>query len=420
MPELHHDEKANASITLGDVVRQTAHNFPDSRFHPTVYAQTPFYIISGIKTGEFGFSANSDGVGTKPEFSERLYDQSIRRGSPDPGFFEERAFDAMAMIESDAARFGMYLPAVTNTIDFNNASDSKVVSALAKGLKAAANEGQFAILNGETAELGYRTSGYGDVRLNWNAVANPLINPDKLILGKELQPGQPVVAVRETSIRSNGLTKARAILEAAFMVSEGLTGKREYVERELTKNGVVLGEEDVMGILTRIFGHDALEQVLPPWHELYPDVTRELSMPSRLYGPFMYAAQGKIDEPKNVDIVAAAHISGGGIPEKAKRMLQTKGLGISIDPVFPDPSGIKSLMEIYNNLPDYAKAELNMNDMKACEQWNRGIGFLMVAKDKNEAEKLLELGIEHDYDVAIAGKVIEKPEIQFRGHTWTY
>lgn len=418
--EIQHDEKAIASLTLGDVVRQTAHNFPDSRFHPVVYAQTQFYTISGIRTGEYAFSANSDGIGTKPEFSERLYAKSILDGNPDPEVFANRAYDAMAMIESDVARWGMYLPAVTNTIDFNSASDKSVVAAIARGLKAAADEGQFAVINGETAELGYRTSGYGDVRINWNAAANPLVNPDKLYLGRELAPGQPVVAVRETSIRSNGLTKARAILEADYLVSQGLTGKKEYVERELTRQGVTLGETDIIGILTTIFGHDALEQVLPPWHELRPEVTKQLSMPSRLYGPLIYASQGKIDEPKNVDIVAAAHISGGGIPEKAKRILQEKGLGISLDAVFPEPPGIQSLLQIYDALPEFAKEGLKLNDRIACEQWNRGIGFLIVTKNMNEAEKLIELGTDKDYELAIAGKIIDRPEVQFRGHTWLH
>lgn len=420
MSEKIFDEKANASLTLGDVVRQTAHNFPDSRFHPQVYAQTQFYTISGIRAGEYAFSANSDGLGTKLEFSERLYAKSILDGKPDPEVFTDRAFDLMAMIESDAARWGMYLPAITNTIDFNTASDVRVVSAIAKGLKNAADAGQFAVINGETAELGYRTSGYGDVHINWNASANPLANPDKLFLGKELAPGQPVVAVRETSIRSNGLTMARAILEADYMVQQGLSGKKEYVERELTRQGVVLGDKDIIGILTTIFGHDALEQVLPPWHELQPEVTKQLSMPSKLYSPLIYSAQGKIDEPKNVDIIAAAHISGGGIPEKAKRMLQTKRLGVSIDSVFPEPSGIQSLVEIYNALPDFAKEGLKLNDRIASEQWNRGIGFLIVTKNMEEAKKLIDLGTAKDYQLAIAGKIIDKSEVQFRGHTWQY
>jgi len=204
------------------------------------------------------------------------------------------------------------------------------------------------------------------------------------------------------------------------MVRQGLTGKKEYVMRELTANGVILGERDIVGILSGIFGHDVLEQVLTPWHELHPEVTRQLLSPSRLYGPLMYAAQGKIDEPRNVDIVAAAHITGGGIPEKAKRMVENSRLGISLDAVFPDPAAVSSLLSIAENLPDDVRDGLSIDDRKACEQWNRGIGFLIVARDLNEAEKLVELGIEHDYDVAIAGKVIDSPQIQFRGHTWSY
>ena len=420
MTELVHDEKGLASMTLGEVVRQTSGNYPDFRFHPRIYENTSHYTIAGIDPSPYSFWPTADGIDPKPELAERLYARSVVEGFPEAQLFESLAFDTLAMIDGDEARFGRYMVGAANIIDMNTASNREVIGALARGLKAACDEGSFALLNGETAELGYRSSGYGDTRINWNAVGISVFNPDKLILGKELAPGQPVVATRENSIRSNGLTKARAILEADWMVRQGLTGKKEYVMRELTANGVILGERDIVGILSGIFGHDVLEQVLTPWHELHPEVTRQLLSPSRLYGPLMYAAQGKIDEPRNVDIVAAAHITGGGIPEKAKRMVENSRLGISLDAVFPDPAAVSSLLSIAENLPDDVRDGLSIDDRKACEQWNRGIGFLIVARDLNEAEKLVELGIEHDYDVAIAGKVIDSPQIQFRGHTWSY
>ncbi len=418
MAEMFRDEKAVASITLGDVVRQTATNYPDSRFHPQIIEQTPHYTIAGINTHQFPVWVTADGIGTKPEFSERMYDESIFMNNPWADAFETRAFDTMAMIESDEARFGRYMVGAANIIDMNKASNMEVISALARGLKKAADSGRFAILNGETAELSYRASGYGDVHLNWNAVGLSVFNPDKLILGKDLRPGQPIVALREKSIRSNGLTKARAILETDYLLRQGLKSKSEYVARELTSRGITLGDNDIEGLLASIFGHDALEQVLPPWHKDKPEVAKQFLEPSKLYGPAMYAAQGKIDEPRNVEMVAAAHISGGGVPEKARRMVESKGLGISIDAVFPDPEAVSSLLRIAETFPDEVKAKLKIDDRIACEQWNRGIGFLVVTPSMTEANRFIELVAAEGYEAAVAGKTIDKPLIQFRGYDW--
>lgn len=418
--QLQPDEKGVASLTLGDVITQTAENYPDPRFHPDIILRTGHYTFAGINTHGFPLWVTADGIGTKPEFSERLYNESIAAGLPTPEVFESRAFDVMAMIESDEARFGRYMVGAANVVDMNSAIDSNVVNSVAKGLKSAADIGGFAILNGETAELGYRTSGYGNVRLNWNAVGVSVFNPNKLILGENLAPDQPVVAIREKSIRSNGLTKARAILETDFLLRHGMQTKSEYVVRELTKQGVILGDNDVEGLLASIFGHDALEQVLPPWHKESPTVARQLLEPSTLYGPLMYLAQGKIDEPRNVQMVAAAHISGGGIPEKARRMVEQKGLGVSLDAVFPNPEAMASLLKIAESFPEEVRERIKINDRIAYEQWNGGVGFMIVTPNKAEAHQLVDLAATHGYEAAITGKIIDKPEIQFRGHTWTY
>ena len=419
--EIQPDQKGSASLTLGEVVRQTANNFPDSRFHPHIYEQTPYYTIAGIDPRPYSIWPTADGIGTKPELAEKLYAHSILQGYAKPELFESLAFDVMAMIESDEARFGRYMVGAANIIDVNSAEDTEVVGALARGLKRAADEGGFAILNGETAELGYRSSGYGDTRVNWNAVGISLVNPDKLILGKELEAGQPIVAFREQSIRSNGLTRARAILEADYFAKQGYDEKREYVLDTLAKRGISSSNgADIVNILSEHMGHDFLEQVLPPWHTLRPNVVLELLKPSTLYGPVIQKAQGRIDGPREVGMVAAAHISGGGVPEKAKRMVENKGLGVEIFSEFSDPDGVKSLMEIANNLPEKVRERLNINERTASEQWNRGIGFLVVTPNIAEADALVELSARNGREAAVVGHVINVPEIHWRGNVWKY
>lgn len=417
---LRHDEKGEASLTLGDVIRQTTDNYPDPRFRPRIYETTTHYTIAGIDPHGFSFWPTADGIGTKPELAERLYTDSVKAGVPNPDVYSSLAFDTLAMIDGDEARFGRYMVGVANVVDMNTAEDTSVVGALASGLKAACDEGGFALLNGETAELGYRTSGYGKTRLNWNAVGISVFNPHKLILGKDLQPGQPIVAFRERSIRSNGLSKARAILETDFLLKQGFNSKEEYVHGRFASHGVIFDRTKMGEILADIFGHDALEQVLPPWHTMHPDITRQLLQPSRLYGPVMREALNRIDEPRWLTITAASHITGGGIPEKMKRMVEAKGLGAAIDPVFPDPEGVTSLLRIASTFPAEVQAKVKINDRVACEQWNRGIGFVMVTEHKQGARKLIDIAEAMGYEAAVAGEITDKPEINWRGHTWEY
>lgn len=414
--ELHHDEKAKASLTLGDVIRQTAKNYSDPRFHPKIFEETPFYVHAGIDPSPYRIWPTADGIGTKPELAERWYTDI----SQNADVFEDLAFDTLAMIDGDEARFGKYMVGVAEIVDVNSAENQEVISALARGLKRACDEGHFALLTGETAELGYRTSGYGDTRLNWNAFGLSVINPDKLLLGKDLKPCQPIVAIKEKSIRSNGLTKARLILETAYLLAEGFGSKSEIIHHELRKEGVIFDGTTIDGILRGIFGHDAIEQVLIPWHYRYPATVKQLLMPSRLYGPLMYKAQGKIDEPRNVGMVAAAHVSGGGVPEKARRMVEMKGLGAVIDSVFPDPESVTSLLSIYETFPQGVKDKLGVTDRVACQQWNRGIGFMVVTENEEEAKKLVDIAAEENYEAKVAGEITDKREITFRGHTWTY
>lgn len=416
------DLKGQASSTLGDVIVQTRDNFPDKRYRPKVHLDTLQYHLYGIDPSPYQIWVTADGIGTKPELAERLTDATnpLRGGDPqDYNYFESLAYDVFAMIESDEARWGRFLLGIAQVIDANTATP-EVISDIARGTKKACDEGGFALLNGETAELGYRVSGYGQSRINWNAVGVSLINPEKLILGQELAPGQLVVGLQEGSIRSNGLTKAREILETAYLSSRGYPSKEAYVLEELDSHLAVplLDGHGVLPFLQKLLGRSFLEQVLIPWHDDFPKITRELLKPSTLYGMFMYAAQNGIDGERDINIVAAAHISGGGVPEKVKRMVEVKRLGAHLEPVFPDPTGVEMLLNLAQTLPN--QGEDLINDRSACEQWNRGIGFVVVVKTEDDAEKLCDLGQRFNIPAMTVGEILGEPKIEWRGHTWTY
>lgn len=437
--ELSPDQKGQASLTLGEVIQTTRQNFPDSRYHPNIYLDTPQYHIYGIDPSPYQIWVTADGIGTKPELAERWSMINSLGGTPNYRCFGNLAFDTFAMIDGDEARFGRQLLGIANILDMNEV-DPQAIFWLAVGAKNACDTGRFALLNGETAELGYRSSGYGKIRVNWNAVGVSLIVPDKLILGQELEAGQPLVVFREKSIRSNGLTRARAILEAAFIHKRGYQSKENFFLRHLYHhvNEVLNTDEenplnkeatrgladsvaspDFLRFLDQTMGHPFLEQVLLPWHELDERILDDLLEPSTLYGKVINEAQGWVGGKKQVNITAAAHITGGGIPEKVKRMVEPQKLGAYLEPVFPDPKAIKRLFEIADTLPKWARNKL-INDRIACQQWNRGIGFVVATKTKGDANKLVQIAEELGYEAAVAGRITDKPQIKFRGHTWAY
>src|ERR1051325_3946941 len=91
---------------------------------------------------------NSDGVGTKIELAERLNDHRTI------------AFDLFAMVCDDAAINGAEPLLVASVLDFSRLS-TDVVAQLAHGLVNAAKVARVCVINGETAELGARVSGFG-------------------------------------------------------------------------------------------------------------------------------------------------------------------------------------------------------------------------------------------------------------------
>jgi phosphoribosylaminoimidazole (AIR) synthetase len=420
------DDKGSASLTLGQVIEETRDNFQDPRFRPEPVARSAYYHHFGIKTHPYGFTVTVDGTGTKPELAERQVTSAKKKNAPVDYYpYSNLAFDVFAMVESDIARFGRFVLGVANVVDTNKATP-EVTTALAQGMRLACDTGKFALLNGETAELKHRTSGYGDERINWNAFGVALINPEKELLGAELEPGQPLVAVREYGIRSNGLTLAREILEADYLRELGYVNKEEYFmdkyREHLVRSGIIKAKRDVYShsiieFLDQIMGHNFLEQVLPPWHESHSETVNKLLSPSVLFSPLMYAAQGGVDGPRPIEMTGAAHISGGGIPGKMKRMVEPKGLGARVEVVFPEPEAITNLLEI-GKRHEEKTGEILVTEQKASENWGRGIGFVVATKTMNDADELVKMADKLGYEAKIAGEIIDRPEVDFKGIIW--
>jgi phosphoribosylaminoimidazole (AIR) synthetase len=417
MPILVADEKELASRTLADVIRRTKDNFPDERFRPENILEKDINEIYAFKILQHWLSANSDGTGTKPELAERL---ATMEGNY--AYYESIAFDLLAMVIDDVAREGGFAVGVVNCLDVNSADDVEFIAALACGLERACNAGMVPLISGETAELGHRTPGWGKNHLNWNAVAIKIVNELKQINGSKLAAGQPVVALREQSIRSNGLTDARNIVELAYLNREfGVRDRRaaivEYVRRKLLGSVSAQVIDQVIDVLPG--ENDIWSHIQLPWHEMYPDLTKKLLTPSTIYAPAIYAAQGGVDGEVRIPIVGCAHISGGGVPTKAKRMLEGKGLGLSLASVFPAPSGVNELIELAQT-HGYSKGGQLFDKRRAAATWNMGVGKLCAFETPSHADEFVTLANGMGYEAAVAGEITNQKKIEWCGETWEY
>jgi phosphoribosylformylglycinamidine cyclo-ligase len=419
------DEKELASRTLADVIDKTRDFFPDGNYRPIQIQQRQVNSQFGIRTAPHQVFMNCDGIGTKPELAERLLAMTGNYK-----YLEGLAFDCVAMVADDSARFGYFVLGVANNLDVNSAGDGEFVAALSRGLYRAAKAGRFPILNGETAELGYRSPGYGKSHLNWNMTAMTLINDQKIIDGSKLRPGQPVVALREKSIRSNGLSKARLIMENAYLQKNKIEDKLSHISRQIWEriydlqagpaNPPVFPTLDsVKAFMGSELGEQMMSNVHLPWHEEFQGLTEELLQPSTIYAPLIYEAQGGVDGEEEISLVACAHISGGGVPLKARRMLENKGLGLDMGTPFDDPKAVRQLIDLAYDNPDKIGQPL-VNEKTACEQWNRGVGYLAVTEDDDSAKGLVDMAAKRGYEAAISGKIIDERVIKYRGESWKY
>lgn len=174
-----------------------------------------------------------------------------------------------------------------------------------------------------------------------------LADKPKMIDGSKLKAGDVLVALRSSGVHSNGFSLVRKV----FDINEN-TINNTYPELDKT-----LGET--------------------------------LLTPTKIYVKPLFALM------KEVEVKAVSHITGGGFYENIPRMLND-GLSAKINksavPVLP----IFDLIQRVGGISEH--------DM--FNTFNMGVGML-VAVDKNDADKALEVLKANGEDAVIIGEVVE-------------
>lgn len=291
----------------------------------------------------------SDGVATKAELAERA------------GRFDTLAYDLLAMVCDDAVIRGGEPVLLKSVLDVNTlgADETRLtyIQQLAEGYVAAAKVAQVAVINGELAQLNDRIGDLDSFHLEWSADITWFAHESRLITGYEVKPGDIIVAFEEPGLRCNGISLVRKIL-------------------------------------TQYYGNE--------WHTASFNGQKLIDvalLPSIIYTPILNDLIGgyNLSHTPQANIHAAAHITGGGIPEKLGRALRASGCGAVIDEPF-SPS----------NLMLHCQELGNVTDFEAYKTWNMGNGMMIITP---EADKVIAAARRHNINAKAVGVVTEQSGI---------
>lgn len=285
------------------------------------------------------------------------------------GDFSTIGVDLAAMVVDDAAATGAEPLAITNILIVNTlgkksdhpnkrARINKHVVDLARGITEGAHQSRTVIRNGEIAEHGDHVGGYGEFRVDWNAVADYMFLPERIIDGKKIKAGAAVVALADEGFGCNGYSLLLKTLE-------------------------------------QVHGHEW-------YHVPFDDHTtwgEEALRPTRIYAGLFTELTGGWNPEKEppADVQTLVHNTGGGIPSKFGSKLKGTGLGVELNDLF-------ELNPAMGKLQEYA----DIDDDELYNVFHGGQrGFVVTS----EPEVVMHWAGISGIASKIAGTIIDKDEI---------
>jgi phosphoribosylformylglycinamidine cyclo-ligase len=286
---------------------------------------------------EMGLAISTDGVGSKILIAEAV------------GRYDTIGIDCVAMNVNDVLCVGAEPLAMVDYIAVQVARPD-VLEAIGRGLHEGARRAQITIPGGELAQLPEIIAGHGaDTGVDLTGTAVGLVPLDRLILGREIRPGDVLLGLASSGIHSNGLTLARRV----FLEMAGWA-----VGRHVPEFGRTLGDE--------------------------------LLEPTRIYVPEVMAMLRA-----GLPIRALAHITSGGFLNLAR--LEAP-VGYEIDTLPPTPP----VFTLLQRLGEVADEEMY-------RVFNMGIGFCIVLPE-TAIDAASRIASEHGVACHRLGTTVADPE----------
>lgn len=291
------------------------------------------------------------------------------------------ASNIIAMTAMDITRYGGLPLLFMNILDVRSLGeiDSDTYNQcveIMSGLKILADEHKYVIFTGETAEIGLCVGSENpdsNIMFNWGGTMLGVYQPDKMIYGDTLRPGQIIVALKDY-FRSNGISSVRKALAIKY-------GKNWWSNPEAMADIIATAEPAVQYDRFLNYAHGWLNKDFRPIFNLHLII----------------------------------HLSGGGIESKFGRdMLEPLGLSADLDDLFTPP-------EIMQDCANWR----GMDDEECYSTWNGGQGALVVI-DEDQKDFFLLSAQSFNIEAKVVGKIIEKKDYnvavksKFKKNDWIY
>jgi phosphoribosylaminoimidazole (AIR) synthetase len=283
------------------------------------------------------------------------------------GKLQTAASNVIAMTAMDITRYGGLPLVFMNIFDVRslgqlNSETYQMCQDVMLGLQSLANENNYVLLGGETAELGVCVGSdnpNAKLAFNWGGTMLGVYHLDKMIYGDTLKPGQIIIALRD-DFRSNGISSVRAAL------------KSRYGDNWFNDPGAI---NDIIAASSPSVQYDRLLNYAHGW----------------------IRSNNKISINPLIPMHLIVHLSGGAFESKlGADILLPQGLSAELFDLFTPP-------EIMLKCADWR----GLSDEECYSSWNGGQGAIVVV-DKKNVQKFLDLAEKFEVEAKVAGKITAK------------
>jgi phosphoribosylformylglycinamidine cyclo-ligase len=285
--------------------------------------------------GGMGLGICTDGVGSKA-----IVAQAMNK-------YDTIGIDCVAMNVNDLLCVGARPLSMVDYIAVE-AADAAMLDGLAIGLAEGARQSNISISGGEISQLRDVVRGFDLV-----GMAVGLVSLNRIIVGRELKPGDKIIGIASNGIHSNGFTLARRV----FFEQAGA----------------------------------AVDHVFP---ELGCPIGEELLRPTFIYVQEIVEILDQISSVK-----ALIHITGDGLMNLPR---VDAAVGFLIDALPPTPP----VFRLIEKLGGVSRAEM-------FEVYNMGIGFCVMVAEP-DVEATLAILARHNRQASVIGQVIADAEKSVR------
>jgi phosphoribosylformylglycinamidine cyclo-ligase len=272
--------------------------------------------------------------------------------------YDTIGIDGIAMAVNDVIRSGAKPLAVADNIHAQ-VSDPALVQEWMKGIVKGAEESECVVPSGEIGDVVdlirglHQGKGFDMVFASIGEVAK-----NRIITGKDIKPGDPIIGLRSSGVHSNGISLVRKVLFTQW------GGK---YESHVVPDG-----------LTR-------------------EIVSEVLEPTRIYvKPFLRLTE-------QLDLKGAVHITGDAYLKFDRLTKFSPGTGFEFDNFKPQP--------IFNLIQDTArKLKSPITDDEMFKTFNMGWGFALIL-NKTDANRALDILGMTEHGAEQIGRVTDHPGI---------